>query len=342
MASRGERDRRYVLKLIRTQRSLALLARIVIYAGLFCLPGWHHPLAGWPTTLAVMGLGVLMLGLAKILENMEIAHNVLHAQWDWMRDPDIQSNTWEWDSMSPADRWMYSHNVVHHTWTNMLEKDLDVGYGILRIAPLQKWHPRFLAQPLYAALLMPPLSGHVQQSLPGDRAAGARAGHPLPTALQHRLAGAAVRDHGVEDPPPLAAGAAAPRRAAGYAPAIGSALRSGGGDHLEAEVAYPSDRGEIAGVGGAEGGPDLPRGQRDEDIVDERGTAHLSSSHPQRSEDEPGLVENRRRRNGQSGRNGVRAHHLIEQPARRARDSAHPQFDLHDRAQIAHEPRSDD
>ena len=154
MASRGERDRRYILRLIRTQRSLALGGRLVIYASLFLLPGWRHVLAGWGPSLAVMALGTLMLGLAKILENLEIAHNVLHAQWDWMKDPNIQSNTWEWDTMSPSDRWMYSHNVVHHTWTNVLTKDLDVGYGILRITPMQKWHPVRLLQPLFAVVLM--------------------------------------------------------------------------------------------------------------------------------------------------------------------------------------------
>ena len=32
-------------------------------------------------------LGTTALSLAKILDNMEIGHNVLHGQWDWMRDP---------------------------------------------------------------------------------------------------------------------------------------------------------------------------------------------------------------------------------------------------------------
>src|SRR5689334_22262741 len=84
MDSRGERDRRYLLRLIRIQRSLALGGRIVILASLALLPRW-----GW--FLTVIALGTSMLGLAKILENMEIGHNVMHAQWDWMRDPDIQS-----------------------------------------------------------------------------------------------------------------------------------------------------------------------------------------------------------------------------------------------------------
>ena len=40
--------------------------------------------------------------VAKIIENMEIGHNVLHGQWDWMRDPDIHSPTWEWDFVTPS------------------------------------------------------------------------------------------------------------------------------------------------------------------------------------------------------------------------------------------------
>ena len=47
-------------------------------------------------------LGTAALSLAKILDNMEIGHNVLHGQWDWMRDPKIHSSTWEWDHTSPA------------------------------------------------------------------------------------------------------------------------------------------------------------------------------------------------------------------------------------------------
>ena len=152
--SRGERDRAYILRVIKTQRSMAVIGRFIIYGGLFLLPAWGHALASWWTSLSVIGFGTAMLGIAKILENMEIAHNVLHAQWDWMKDPEIQSNTWEWDTMSPSDRWMHSHNVVHHTWTNVLEKDLDVGYGIMRVTPMQKWHPAYLFQPFIFITLM--------------------------------------------------------------------------------------------------------------------------------------------------------------------------------------------
>ena len=45
-------------------------------------------------------LGTTGLSVAKILENMEIGHNILHGQWDWMNDPNIHSSTWDWDTAS--------------------------------------------------------------------------------------------------------------------------------------------------------------------------------------------------------------------------------------------------
>jgi linoleoyl-CoA desaturase len=92
--------------------------------------------------------------MAKILENMEIGHNVLHGQWDWMNDPQINSSTWDWDTASTAEAWKHSHNYVHHTFTNILGKDKDLGYEIMRIDPRQKWHPVYLLQPLYNLVLM--------------------------------------------------------------------------------------------------------------------------------------------------------------------------------------------
>jgi linoleoyl-CoA desaturase len=139
VTSLGDRDRRYIMRAIRIQRGMALGGRLAIYAGIFAPPLWV--------------LGTASLGLAKILENMEIGHNVIHGQWDWMADPEIHSSTWEWDNVCPADQWKHSHNVVHHTWTNVLGKDRDVGYEILRVTDKQPWRPVYLAQPLYNMLL---------------------------------------------------------------------------------------------------------------------------------------------------------------------------------------------
>src|SRR5204862_124211 len=98
--------------------------------------------------------GTATLGMAKILENMEIGHNVLHGQWDWMNDPVINSNEWDWDTASTKEAWKHSHNYIHHTFTNVRGKDKDLGYEIMRIDPTQPWNPVYLLQPVYNVLLM--------------------------------------------------------------------------------------------------------------------------------------------------------------------------------------------
>jgi hypothetical protein len=149
----GAADEKYIRGLIKTQRSMALASRVAMCAG-----GWMQLSKGSPAirraSWALTGAGMVGLGLAKILENMEVGHNVMHGQWDWMQDPEINSTVWEWDNVCPADQWKHGHNVLHHTWTNVLGMDRDIGYEIFRITPEQPWHPAYLAQPVYNAILM--------------------------------------------------------------------------------------------------------------------------------------------------------------------------------------------
>lgn len=134
MADLGQKDADYIRRILRTQRGSEVAGRALLFLG-FLPPAW----------LAGTGL----LSLSKILENMEIGHNVMHGQWDWMRDPDLNSATYDWDNTCPAEEWKHSHNYVHHTFTNIVGKDRDVGYGILRMSGDQPWKPVYLAQPLY-------------------------------------------------------------------------------------------------------------------------------------------------------------------------------------------------
>lgn len=130
--SRGERDAAYIRRVIKTQRYLELGSRAVLLGSLFP-PAWVVGTAG--------------LSVAKILDNMEVGHNILHGQWDWMRDPKIHSSTWEWDMASPAEGWKRTHNEVHHTFTNIVGQDNDLGYGIMRVDEDQEWTPGLLLQP---------------------------------------------------------------------------------------------------------------------------------------------------------------------------------------------------
>jgi NADPH-dependent stearoyl-CoA 9-desaturase len=138
LADRGESDADYIRGVIRTQRGLEIAGRGLLWAGVFP-PAW----------LA----GTTALSLSKILDNMEIGHNVMHGQYEWTNDPKLSGKEFEWDTACPADQWRHSHNYMHHTHTNIVGKDRDIGYGVLRMSEEQPWRPYYLGNPLWAALL---------------------------------------------------------------------------------------------------------------------------------------------------------------------------------------------
>ncbi|MGW5450973.1 fatty acid desaturase family protein [Nocardia sp. NPDC003979] len=136
--SRGERDAKYIRRTIAAQRALEVAGRAVLF--------------GSRNRWAWLG-GTALLSVAKIIENMELGHNVSHGQWDWMNDPEIHSTTWEWDQTGPSAQWRRAHNYSHHTYTNVLGKDEDLGFGILRMTRDEAWHPKHLVQPAANLLL---------------------------------------------------------------------------------------------------------------------------------------------------------------------------------------------
>ena len=138
VADLGERDANYINKVIRAQRGLEVAGRGLLMLG-FLPPAWIG--------------GTAALSVSKILDNMEIGHNVMHGQYDWMKDPRLDGKTFEWDTACPGDQWRHSHNYMHHTHTNVQGKDRDIGYGILRMSEDQKWRPYYLGNPIYATLL---------------------------------------------------------------------------------------------------------------------------------------------------------------------------------------------
>ncbi|MGO8963115.1 fatty acid desaturase family protein [Mycobacterium sp.] len=136
--SRGAKDRAYIIRAIGFQRCLEIAARLTIAKskGKF----------GW-------AVGTAALAAAKCIENMELGHNISHGQWDWMNDPEIHSNTWEWDTAGLTSQWRYSHNYRHHVFSNIVGVDDDLGFRVLRVTRDQEWWPALLLQPLRAVLL---------------------------------------------------------------------------------------------------------------------------------------------------------------------------------------------
>ena len=136
IADLGQADVDYIRRIVKAQRAMEVAGRALLMVP----PAW----------LA----GTALLSLSKILDNMEIGHNVMHGQYDWTGDAALRGQTFEWDNVCPAEHWRHSHNYIHHTYTNIVGMDRDIGYGVLRMSEAQRWRPYFLGNAVYAFLLM--------------------------------------------------------------------------------------------------------------------------------------------------------------------------------------------
>jgi fatty acid desaturase len=167
--SLGAKDQAYIRRVIHFQRALDVSARLVI-AGSRSKTGWL--------------LGTLSLAYAKSIENMELGHNVSHGQWDWMNDPEIHSNTWEWDMVGHSAQWRYSHNYRHHVFSNVLGMDEDIGYRLLRVTPDQPWRLPHLLTPVRNLLLAATFEWGI--GLHGIRSERERVDTPAAVAAEQR------------------------------------------------------------------------------------------------------------------------------------------------------------
>ena len=125
----GEKDANYIRRIQRIVRVTEVLGRALL------MFGWFPP-----TWL----LGASLVGISKIIDNMELGHNVMHGQFNFMNDPQFHGDTFDWDNTCPKEEWRHSHNYLHHTFTNVIGKDRDFGYGMLRLSNDLRWswlHP---------------------------------------------------------------------------------------------------------------------------------------------------------------------------------------------------------
>ena len=183
--SRGAKDRAYITRAIAFQRCLEIVARLTIARTKGKL--------GW-------AIGTAALAAAKSIENMELGHNISHGQWDWMNDPEIHSNSWEWDTAGLTSQWRYSHNYRHHVFSNIVGVDDDLGFRVMRVTRDQEWTRGAVLQPLRAVLLAilfewgVALHGlfSVQDN---ETTEAAKAAHK--TAMLHKMARQAVKDYAV-------------------------------------------------------------------------------------------------------------------------------------------------
>ena len=133
MDSLGSDDAKYLQRIYATVVYSELVAR-----GLLVIAG---RLSSRRSQVGTWLLGTSLLSFSKILNNMELGHNVMHGQYDWMQHPHLNSQKFDWDIVCPAPLWQHSHNYLHHTFTNIVGRDHDVGYHLIRVTDEQPWTP---------------------------------------------------------------------------------------------------------------------------------------------------------------------------------------------------------
>lgn len=139
LADLGQRDADHIRKMIRIQRYAEIGGRGLLFLGFINPAAWV--------------MGVALLSLSKILNNMEIGHNIMHGQYDWMNDPDIHAQSHDWDNICDPASWRKTHNFEHHAYTNILGQDRDFGYGAFRMSEDMAWEPRHRYQVPYYVLM---------------------------------------------------------------------------------------------------------------------------------------------------------------------------------------------
>lgn len=107
---------------------------------------------GVPWSLRYVGCIALALGYAGV--GMSIGHDALHGAYSerpWVN----RLLGYTFDLLGASSyMWRYTHNVAHHSYTNIDGLDPDIEYGfVLRVAPSARLRPFHRAQSWYAFLL---------------------------------------------------------------------------------------------------------------------------------------------------------------------------------------------
>ena len=134
-AQLGAEDVAYIRRLIRIQRWAEVGGRASLFLGFL-------PPSGWPARRRSRS--------RRSSTTWRSVTTSCTASTTGRRIPALSSTQFEWDSSCPAKGWQHYHNYLHHTFTNITEKDRDLGYGVIRISGEAPWSPANLGNPLYA------------------------------------------------------------------------------------------------------------------------------------------------------------------------------------------------
>ncbi|GAA3965720.1 hypothetical protein GCM10022231_28130 [Gordonia caeni] len=85
--------------------------------------------------------------LYRLMQFSELGHNIIHGSYDHLPgNGEYHSDRYHWDFNVDVDHWKVMHHVGHHPNTNIVGKDHDLGYSIMRGSAGQDWFGHHVAQ----------------------------------------------------------------------------------------------------------------------------------------------------------------------------------------------------
>lgn len=94
--------------------------------------------------------------LYRLLQFSELGHNILHGTYDHLADNgEFHSQRYPWDFNVDEAQWKVMHHEGHHPNTNILGKDHDLGYSILRAQAGQDWFGHHVVQVAILSAISP-------------------------------------------------------------------------------------------------------------------------------------------------------------------------------------------
>lgn len=123
------------------------------------------------------GRATVLEMLYRLLQFSELGHNILHGSYDDLPDNgDYHSDRYQWDFNVDAAQWKVMHHEGHHPYTNIVGKDHDLGYSVLRGQAAQDWFGHHAVQVAllgavfpFLAQLAPFLVANITREVDGSR-----------------------------------------------------------------------------------------------------------------------------------------------------------------------------
>ncbi|AEF42903.1 fatty acid desaturase [Hoyosella subflava] len=83
---------------------------------------------------------VVLEMLYRLLQFSELGHNIIHGSYDHLPNAgEFHSDRYDWDFNVDIAEWKVMHHEGHHPNTNILGRDHDLGYSVVRAQAGQDW-----------------------------------------------------------------------------------------------------------------------------------------------------------------------------------------------------------